>query len=183
MPATMTAPRPPVKPRKPARPAHGTCRLTLTINGTHYSVRPNVGAACVAFRLKKADGTVYDVARTLHGLTCDCPDFLMRRDGIDPAGCKHIKAMVACGLLTPDPAATTTHNEETAPMEEPTLNEIADALAKVDGLIARISTDLRLMPDRKRNTRYHTDRVAERRRLMAQRDYLLARQAELALKN
>jgi hypothetical protein len=180
---TMTATRTQVKPRKPARPTHGTCRLTLSINGTHYSVRPNQGAACVAFRLKKADGTVYDVARTEDGLTCDCPDFIFHRDGLDPAGCKHTKAMVACGLLAPDPAATTTPNEETAPMEEPTLTEIADALAKVDGLIARITTDLRLMPDRKRNTRYHTDRVAEKRRLLAQRDYLLARQAELALKN
>jgi hypothetical protein len=69
------------------------------------------------------------------------------------------------------------------PMEEPTLTEIADALAKVDGLIARITTDLRIMPDRKRNTRYHTDRLAEKGRLVAQRHYLLARQAELALKN
>jgi hypothetical protein len=42
---------------------------------------------------------------------------------------------------------------------------------------------LRIMPDRKRNTRYHTDRLAEKRRLLAQRQYLLARQAELALKN
>jgi hypothetical protein len=181
--ATITGSRPAVKPRKPARPTHGTCRLTLAINGTHYSVRPNQGAACAAFRLKKPDGTVYDVARTPHGLTCDCPDFTFHREGRDPAGCKHTKAMVACGLLASDPAATAPHHQETAPMEEPTLTEIADALAKVDGLIARISTDLRIMPDRKRNTRYHTDRVAERRRLLAQRDYLLARQAELALKN
>jgi hypothetical protein len=180
---TMTASRPAVKPRKPVRPTHGTCRLTITINGTHYSVRPNVGAACVAFRLRKPDGTVYDVARTEHGLTCDCPDFIFNREGRDPAGCKHTKAMVACGLLAPDPAATTTPNEETTPMDEPTLTEIASALAKVDGLIARITTDLRIMPDRKRNTRYHTDRVAERRRLMARRDYLLARRAELAAKN
>jgi hypothetical protein len=182
--STMTATRPAARTaRKPARPTHGTCRLTLTINGTHYSVRPNVGAACVAFRLKKPDGTIYDVARTEHGLTCDCPDFVFHREGRDPAGCKHTKAMAACGLLAPAPAATTTHNEETTPMDEPTLTEIAAALAKVDGLIARISTDLRIMPDRKRNTRYHTDRLAERRRLMAQRDYLLARQAELAAKN
>jgi hypothetical protein len=98
--STMTAPRPPVKARKPARPTHGTCRLTLSINGTNYSVRPNVGAAYTAFRLKKSDGTTYDVASTEHGLTCDCPDHVFHRDGLDPAGCKHVKAMVACGLLS-----------------------------------------------------------------------------------
>jgi hypothetical protein len=97
--STMTASRPPVKPRKRARPTHGTCRLTMTINGTHYGVRPNAGGACAAFRLKKGDGTMYDVARTEHGPTCDCPDFIFHRDGLDEAGCKHIKAMVACGLL------------------------------------------------------------------------------------
>lgn len=88
--------------RRPARPTHGTCRLTLTVNGTAYRVRPipaDAFAALQAFRLKKFDGTTYDVALTVHGLTCDCPDFAFHRDGIDPAGCKHIKAMVACGLL------------------------------------------------------------------------------------
>jgi hypothetical protein len=85
--------------RKPARPAHGTYRLVLTINGTCYSVRPNRGDAVKAFRLRKSDGTTYDVARTADGLVCDCPDWTFHRDGIDPAGCKHIKALVACGLL------------------------------------------------------------------------------------
>jgi hypothetical protein len=53
-----------------------------------------------AFRLKKADGTIYDLAETCHGLTCDCPDFTFHRDGLDEGGCKHIKAMVAVGLLS-----------------------------------------------------------------------------------
>jgi hypothetical protein len=98
-------PPPPCAPaarRRPARPAHGTCRLTLTINGTAYSLRPNPAdsfAALKAFRLRKADGTVYDVAETVHGLECDCPDFVFHRDGTDPDGCKHVKALVACGLL------------------------------------------------------------------------------------
>jgi hypothetical protein len=96
-------PRPPTDgqtaTRKPARPTHGTCRLTLTINGTSYSVRPNRGEAVKAFRLRKTDGTTYDVARTADGLVCDCPDFVFNRDGIDPDGCKHLKALVACGLL------------------------------------------------------------------------------------
>jgi hypothetical protein len=33
--------------------------------------------------------------------TCDCPDFIFHRDGVDPDGCKHIKALVAYGLLDP----------------------------------------------------------------------------------
>ena len=43
--------------------------------------------------------------------TCDCPDFTFKREGIDPEGCKHIKALVACGLIEPKlgevPAAET----------------------------------------------------------------------------
>ena len=62
-------------------------------------------------------------------------------------------------------------------------NDLDAALAKVDRLITSIDADLRRMPDFKRNTRYHTDRVAERRRLLSQRDYLLARQAEMVLAN
>lgn len=101
--STMTATRPPVKSRKPVRPTHGTCRLTLHINGTAYTVRPipcDPAAAVRAFRLRKSDGTTYDVARAAFGTVCDCPDFEFHRDGIDPAGCKHIKAMTACGLLS-----------------------------------------------------------------------------------
>ena len=84
----------------PAGPA--VCRLTIAINGMDYLVNPNVAedsAALKAYRLTKTDGTAYDAAVTEHGLTCDCPDFIFRRDGIDPEGCKHIKAMVAFGLL------------------------------------------------------------------------------------
>jgi hypothetical protein len=97
----MTAPRRPVN-RKPARPAHGTCRLTLTINGTSYALRRipcDPGAALRAYRLRKADGTTYHVAATEHGAVCDCPDFTFHRDGIDPEGCKHVKALRATGLL------------------------------------------------------------------------------------
>jgi hypothetical protein len=88
--------------RRTIRPARAVCRLTIAINGTDYQVNPNPAAACAAlraYRLSKADGTTYDVAQTVHGLTCECPDFIFHRDGIDPDGCKHIKAMVAYGLL------------------------------------------------------------------------------------
>src|SRR5829696_1726580 len=89
--------------RKPARPTHGLCGLVLLINGTRYGVRPlpTDGFEDIrAFRLVKrsAKGEVYDVAETIHGHTCDCPDFTFNRDGRDPSGCKHIKAAVACGL-------------------------------------------------------------------------------------
>ncbi len=89
-------------PRRTIRPARAVCRLTIAINGMDYQVNPNLAegsAALKAYRLTKTDGTAYDAALTVHGLTCDCPDFIFRRDGIDPEGCKHIKAMVAFGLL------------------------------------------------------------------------------------
>jgi hypothetical protein len=83
-------------------PARAVCRLTMEINGTDYRVEPSPAgsdAATKGYRLRKRDGTAYDVARTEFGLICDCPDFIFHRDGLDPAGCKHIKAMVAYGLL------------------------------------------------------------------------------------
>jgi hypothetical protein len=104
--ATMTRPTsklvaPAVIRRRVAVP-HGVCRLTLTINSVAYAVIPNRGAselATKAFRLKKGDGTIYDVAATARGVSCDCRDYLFNRDGKDVNGCKHVKAMKACGLL------------------------------------------------------------------------------------
>ncbi len=76
--------------------------MVLTIDETVYAVRPvrsDPHVAVKAFRLQKADGTLYDVAQTRYGPECDCPDFIYRRDGIDPSGCKHVKALVAYRLL------------------------------------------------------------------------------------
>jgi hypothetical protein len=90
----------------PAHPTHGMARLSLFINGTAYHVRPlstDALTAIKAFRLRKFDGTEYDIAQTVHGITCDCPAFTFKREGIDPEGCKHIKALVACGLIEPKP--------------------------------------------------------------------------------
>jgi hypothetical protein len=95
--ASVTPPR-----RRIVGPARAVCRLTMAINGIDYRVEPSPGGAHAvekAYRLRKPDGTAYDVALTYHGLTCDCPDFIFHRDGMDPDGCKHIKAMVAYGLL------------------------------------------------------------------------------------
>ena len=36
-----------------------------------------------AFRLTRKDD-IFDVAQTIHGAVCDCPDFIFRRDGLDP---------------------------------------------------------------------------------------------------
>jgi hypothetical protein len=96
----MTAPRRPVN--RNVRPAHGVCRLTITINGTNYGLRripADPSIALRAWRLRKADGTTYNIAVTPHGPECDCPDFAFHRDGIDPDGCKHINALNAVGLL------------------------------------------------------------------------------------
>ena len=77
-------------------------QLFLLIEGTLYFVRAlpcDAGIAAKAFRLSKPDGTLYDVAQTRFGHQCDCPDFIFRRDGIDPDGCKHVRALVSQGLL------------------------------------------------------------------------------------
>ena len=84
-------------------------RLDLTIGSTSYAIRsleysPRVGSR--AYRLVKGDGTTYDVAPTDHGPVCDCADYIFRRDGLDPAGCKHIRALVGSGLIEDRPASS-----------------------------------------------------------------------------
>lgn len=91
-----------VPSRKLPRPSHGLARLSLFINGTAYHILPlpaDKPTTIKAFRLRKFDGTEYDVAQNFRGMTCDCPDFTFNSEGIDPEGCKHIKALVSCGLL------------------------------------------------------------------------------------
>jgi hypothetical protein len=76
--------------------------LVLLIGATPYVVQalpPQPEGDGRVFRLMKADGAAYDLAETCYGLACDCPDFIYRRDGIDPDGCKHVKALVRHGLL------------------------------------------------------------------------------------
>lgn len=102
--ATATATKTSKATRKPATPKTptGRCSLRLRINGQVYRVapiRPEDFAAIRAFRLRKADGSTYDVSRHVYGDECTCGDFVFHRDGIDAAGCKHIKAARASGLL------------------------------------------------------------------------------------
>jgi hypothetical protein len=91
-----------IKSRPSIRPARGSCRLTLAINGRTYDVRPipcQAFGAVKAYRLHKAGGPVYAVVQMVHGAECDCPDFVFRRDGLDPAGCKHVRALTVLGLI------------------------------------------------------------------------------------
>jgi hypothetical protein len=84
------------------RRAAGTCRLFIRIGGVVYGLtrvdRPPSSVEA-GWRLSKPDGTTYDVGRTGQGCTCDCPDFAFRRDGLEPEGCKHVKALMTVGLL------------------------------------------------------------------------------------
>ena len=77
------------------------CGLTMSINGERYKVRPLRAefGGLKAFRLVKADGSFHDISSDLHGPACTCGDFIWRREGLDPAGCKHRKAARALGLL------------------------------------------------------------------------------------
>lgn len=101
MPATIAPAREPRrgKPRPPA-----VCTLTLTIAGQDYRIKgidaPAFGSTSRAYSLRKvgADARYHAVA-TPHGPACDCPDYIFRREGIDPAGCKHLRALKALGLL------------------------------------------------------------------------------------
>lgn len=91
----------PLRPQRPANRRRAT-HLILTIDEAVYAVHPSVcdpSAADRVIRLLKANGSSYNVAQTEHGPRCDCPDFVFRRDGLDPMGCKHIQALVQHGLI------------------------------------------------------------------------------------
>src|SRR4051794_6998401 len=89
---------------KPAR-AELTVSLCIAINHQVYEVTPILGITdhevVRAWRLVKkgADGNVYDVAERVDCVECTCPDFEVRRRGLDAAGCKHCKALRVAGLI------------------------------------------------------------------------------------
>jgi hypothetical protein len=88
--------------KKHLHPRHGLCSLHLRINGKSYRCRPvPVDGVEVykLFTLTSLEGQTYNVAMTPEGHTCECADFVYSRDGLDPTGCKHIKAMMALGIL------------------------------------------------------------------------------------
>ena len=100
----MTTRMPTLKPlkRKPVPP--DVCRLSLAIRGEVYGVRclqpdPAAGLSRLV-RLRREGSEAHYVARAEDGsVACDCGDFEFRRAGIDPAGCKHIRACRAAGLI------------------------------------------------------------------------------------
>jgi hypothetical protein len=84
-----------------ARPAD-TCRLTVTIRGVAYGVRPTPCETGRAWRLRnRENGRTYDVAECDHGPECDCADAVYRHDGTGTF-CKHVRALSALGLITLD---------------------------------------------------------------------------------
>jgi hypothetical protein len=73
---------------------HGTCRLTLTIDGQDYTVKPIRGPKneVCGFQLRKAGtNTVYTLNESG---SCNCPDAYFAH-----ARCKHSRALEACGLI------------------------------------------------------------------------------------
>ena len=83
------APTPPVR--------HGTCRLTLTIDGTPYRLS-KAPAARAAWHLKRMaeprKGQVYCVLTHHRVVTCTCQD-----STTNGAVCKHVRALKALGLV------------------------------------------------------------------------------------
>ena len=76
----------------------GTCLLQLSF----AAIKTEDADVKQAFRLRKQpleSDVIFDVAETVHGAICDCPDFVLRRDGLDPRGCLHVRAMKAVGLI------------------------------------------------------------------------------------
>ena len=91
----------------PAAPAARRVRLTLAIEGTAYAVRPvqreaMPEGAIRAFTLSRSDHrlgrVVHRIAENFDGLVCSCGDQTYRQT---PTGgqCKHLAAVVACGLF------------------------------------------------------------------------------------
>jgi hypothetical protein len=86
------------KPRKPAPPP--TLTITFTINEDRYNVAPlatHPEVAKVAYRFHKLTGdlAVYDVHQDTAGhVECTCPGCTYHRKP-----CKHVKTLVAAGML------------------------------------------------------------------------------------
>lgn len=72
----------------------------IQIGRAEYGAEILAGAESHTVRLSKSDGSVYDVVQGERRTTCDCGDFTHRHAGLDfSEGCKHVKALVAAGLV------------------------------------------------------------------------------------
>lgn len=98
--------------KKKAIPVSGYARIVFKISQEVYVIQinqkmylmkylaPEKELANPAWRLRKEDGDVIDVAMTPHGLTCTCADFNYRRQ-YEEKKCKHCCAISAVGLMNP----------------------------------------------------------------------------------
>jgi hypothetical protein len=96
--AEKCAPPAPVAP--PAR--RGTCNIRLFINGSVYRIRRHPsGPFARVWHLTKLTGTragaEHLTGRVLCTNSCSCDDMYHRKP---KGGCKHIKALVALGLIS-----------------------------------------------------------------------------------
>lgn len=76
---------------------------TVQVRGKRYVaalIAAEDDEVLAAVRLTGPAGQVYDVARTVHGFACTCPDFIWKREGTG-TNCKHVVACHAAGLLDP----------------------------------------------------------------------------------
>ena len=94
----------------PAAPQKKRCVFTITfhIDGDDYKVIPiPVEPPQKAFRFKKGDVT-YDVLLNEEGrYSCECKGFLRYGMCKDGRGCRHIRTLVAAGMLPPPPVPST----------------------------------------------------------------------------
>ena len=92
---------PSVRRAKSSSPRHGVCKLRVFINSDEYSLKrqpaPEPGARCWSLAKRTGDrsGSVSHVTRAAGFLSCSCPDHQNNK-----FSCKHIKALVALGLLS-----------------------------------------------------------------------------------
>lgn len=118
-----------------ARDVHGNARLegdqltitTMAKRGKKYvpnvrvytvrDCRPDPGVASPAYALETPDGEVWHCGANEFGVFCDCPDHHFRRQN-DRTPCKHCKAMIAVGLLPPQPGIETGYTPSNEPLPE-----------------------------------------------------------------
>ena len=97
----MSTLRAPMRRAKSNSPRHGVCKLRVFINSDEYSLKrqptPEPGARRWSLTKRTGDrsGSVYHVTRAAGFLSCSCPDHQNNK-----FSCKHIKALVALGLLS-----------------------------------------------------------------------------------
>jgi hypothetical protein len=100
-------------------PAASPTPFKVAINGFTYTVREIDPGECgtVAFRMHRIDtNNTYDVIRNHFGeVTCDCPDYEMRRAGTGQI-CKHGSRLVELGMI-PAPSHSVRQVEPEAPFD------------------------------------------------------------------